>query len=719
MPKSLPATLKAAPFFTATFPFVAGMSAAHLIGPRAWAVPLYGALLLICVLLNLLYISRKQSGGQQISFLSFSLMLLLSGAVLMSLSESASQPRWPDKALTWRGFVVDSRDAERTVRCRVRLCSHAVGRTWISDGEDVQVSLLKDTLTDSKILPGDALLFYGRMTVPLPSGNPDAFDYAEWLRHQNIGGTCTAYRNWELMDKVEAERLLGMQPLPTRWLIRLMQWRTGCVNRYSDFPLSKRDRGVLSALTLGSRYELSRPVRRLYAVAGGSHVLALSGLHLGILVMILLTVMKPLRRTRRGRMLSRLISLLFVWGFVFLTGAPLSLLRSALMYSMLALFLLQSRTPNALNSLSVAAFILLVISPQSLLDISFQLSFISVLAIIVLYPFYKPYRPQSAWAGFLADFLFMAVAAQTATAPLVAYNFNILPVYFLLTDFVAVPCAYVLLGGSVVFFLFYFVAPIRWLTAWILTFTVEAVNSGLEAIASLPSASIDVYPSVWLTLSIYVLMIAMSVCLLRRSPKTLFVTMIAAAMCVSVYVYDVRPGRVSPQLIFFDHYSCPAVQFIARADRSWVWSPSGDSLKVEAELSTVASRFWGRRRIKPRKHITESCSDLELKGTENVFRFLGLTVAMIDDDRWTRRHFIRPVSVDYMYVCRGFRGHLDELSFHSGVVVLSASLQERRRRELIEECIAVGQNCYDVAESGALQVRTDGNKNCEFVVKKR
>lgn len=708
MQKSLPAMLEGAPVFWAACLFVAGMVTAHIAGPRAGLLPVCGVWLLVAVVFNLLYPFGRSLRNRRLSFCSCCLMLMALGAVLMALSERAAPAVWPDQVLTWRGFVVDSRDGGTTVRCRVRLCSRAEGRRWVSDDANVEVTLLKDSLVTDSVLPGEALLFRGRMTGPVPSGNPDAFDYAGWLRRQGVAGTCAAYHDWALYDKTEAERLLAMQPLHVRWLVRLQHLRTRWVTMYEGFPLSAEDRSVLSALTLGSRYGLSQPVRRLYATVGGSHVLALSGLHLSILVMVLMAVMKPFCRTRRGRMLSRLISIAFIWFFAFLTGASLSLLRAAVMYTMLTLFILQGRVSNGLNSLAVAAFVLLLISPQSLFDIGFQLSFLSVLSIMVLYPLYRPHRPGALWAAVLCDFVFMAVAAQLATAPLVAYAFNVLPTYFLLTGFVVIPCAYALTGGAAVFFLLHFIAPLRWLAMWTMTFTVGIMNSGLKAIASLPSASLTVYPSALLTLSVYVFIVVLLVCLVHRGPKSLAATMVAAAMCVGVLLADRGPGRVEPQLIFFNSYSCPAVQFVAAADRSYVWSPSGDSLKVETALTAAASRFWGRRRVEPRRHFAESFDGTELKGTENIFRFRGLTVAMLTDNRWSRRRTARPMPVDYLYVCPGFGGRLDRTGFRPKVVVLSSSLRERRRAELRSECLAMGRSCYDVAELGALQVETDG-----------
>ena len=251
---------------------------------------------------------------------------------------------------------------------------------------------------------------------------------------------------------------------------------------------------MLSALTLGDRQRLTRDIRTTYSNAGVAHLLALSGLHLGIIVTFLLLLLRPLGRTRPGRVSVYLLSLTVIWLFAYVTGLTLPTLRAATMFSLFCLFLLQNRQGNALNSLFLSAFLILVISPSQLLEVGFQLSFLSVLAILLVWPLRRHYAGLCRPLVWLADLLLMSCAAQVATAPLVAHCFGTLPVYFLVSNVVAVPCAYMLLGGALVFFVLSPVPAVQGFCGDGLAFLSGALNGWLEWVSSWPFGVVNWQP---------------------------------------------------------------------------------------------------------------------------------------------------------------------------------------------------------------------------------
>ena len=285
----------------------------------------------------------------------------------------------------------------------------------------------------------------------------------------------------------------------SRWQVtrlRFLLWRHRLLEHLRSSDADESLYAVLAAMTLGDKSALTKDLRDTYAVSGASHILALSGLHLGI-VYVLLTW---LTMRRRRFWLAQLVIVASIWAFALLTGLSASITRAAIMFSLYAVFSLRTGRMPTLNVLAFAAIVILVFDVGTLFDLGFQMSFLAVTAILVGMPLaerlWRPAHPVVRWAWALVG---MSVCAQVGVAPLVAYHFGRLPVYFLLTNFIVVPAATVILYGALLTLIIPMAAtPLLWVVGWL--------NAALGTIASLPYASIDgLHPSVVQTVAWYVL----------------------------------------------------------------------------------------------------------------------------------------------------------------------------------------------------------------------
>lgn len=302
--------------------------------------------------------------------------------------------------------------------------------------------------------------------------------------------------NWQIGGNAR-DKLTAIQ----RARVTCMAVRQRLIDRYRDLHADDEQLGVVMAMTLGSKAGLSSELRDIYSVTGASHVLALSGLHLGI-IFFLLSNLFFVRRFLIGRALV----VAALWAFAFLTGLSPSIVRSATMLSVYTLFIRHAKRGASLNVLCFTAIVMLLADSGSLFDIGFQLSFSSVASILLFLPqierlasVERLYRyPVARWLFSLAA---VSVAAQIGTAPLVAYYFGRFSTYFLLTNFLVIPCAIVILWLAIPMLLF------QWqLLGDSLMWLVGIMNKGLTAIASLPLASIEgLSPSVLQVVLLYVL----------------------------------------------------------------------------------------------------------------------------------------------------------------------------------------------------------------------
>ena len=281
--------------------------------------------------------------------------------------------------------------------------------------------------------------------------------------------------------------------------------RDRLLQRLSDGGLEGDAYAVVAAMALGDKSALTKDLRETYSVTGASHVLALSGLHLGIIYMLLSLLVLG----RRWRMFSQLFLIVSIWGFVFLVGMSMSVVRAAIMISVYALLSLGHRDKMSVNTLAFTAIVMLAVSPLSLYDVGFQMSFMAVFAILVLMPMFEGVFPREylmshrllRWCwGMVA----VSCAAQLGTAPLVAYYFGRFSCYFLLTNFIVIPAATLILWLSPVVLVF---PPL----AYLLLYIVKCLNIVLEQMAAWPGASIEaLHPSVLQTVMIYVVMLCVT-----------------------------------------------------------------------------------------------------------------------------------------------------------------------------------------------------------------
>lgn len=298
--------------------------------------------------------------------------------------------------------------------------------------------------------------------------------------------------------------------------LRLLHWRELLLQRYQLNGIENDAYALTAAMTLGDKTAISSQLRETFSSTGASHVLALSGLHLGILYWLVTLLMAGRRRSS----IVEVVTIMAIWAFAFLTGLAPSIVRSAIMLTLYALLGIGHREKMSVNALAVTAIAMLIASPLTLFDIGFQLSFTAVLAILVFYPLfnslvsarYLQRHPLQRWAWGLTT---ISLSAQLGTAPLVAFYFGRLTPYFLLSNFIVIPAAYVIIISALLILITQlpFIAN---MLVIVVTFTVSALNS----ITQLPGASIEgLHPSILQVFLVYVVIGSMYLMLRVISKK--------------------------------------------------------------------------------------------------------------------------------------------------------------------------------------------------------
>ena len=449
------------------------------------ALWLLAALVVLLVLALLLW---RQEQGQSVAIV---LCFVCLGWLLMQRQKDSLRVAWPEGEVCYEAVVI-SEPIEKPK-------TMAVDILLTESGRKLKAYLYKDERSRNLQI-GDGLRIQSRI-----QSNDDwhrgSFDYRRYLEtHGFTGRTFIASWKWQ---KAETS-LKGLSRLE-RTRLFFLQLRHHLLTKFMGTAEERDAQSVVAAMVLGDKSALTQDLKNVYAVTGASHVLALSGLHLGIIYSLLSLLLG-------GRKLIThhlsLITLLGIWSYVFLVGMPISVVRAALMLSLYALLSLGHRDKMSVNTLAFAAIVLLMLNPLSLFDVGFQMSFMAVLSIVVWVPllmgiFSADYLQSHRIVRWFWAMVAVSVAAQMGAAPLIAYYFERFSPWFLLTNFVAVPTATLILWLAPLALCF---SPF----AHLLLYIASALNTVLTFLARLPLASIDgLHPSVLQIAMVYVILLAL------------------------------------------------------------------------------------------------------------------------------------------------------------------------------------------------------------------
>lgn len=307
----------------------------------------------------------------------------------------------------------------------------------VEDGSKVLLYLQKDSLDYPRI--GDVLLV---QTTVRRGGVLGDFDYGRYLRLQGIAGSGWAHRgNWQVIGY---QPLHGLRAVAERCQHALFR-------QYQAIGIHGPELGIVSALTLGYREELDKRVQQSFSAAGAMHILAVSGLHTGVMwgvIMWILTfggLAKPLYDEKGKRWTLAAVAIAALWVYAFVTGLSPSVMRSALMVTLLEVSYLLQRPLSSINCLSAAAVIILLINPLALWSVSFQLSFAAMAGLLfVAQRLQQRVMLRGRAVVYIGGLLLTSVAAQIGTAPLTLYYFGQTSNYFALTNLAVIPMAFVL-----------------------------------------------------------------------------------------------------------------------------------------------------------------------------------------------------------------------------------------------------------------------------------
>lgn len=275
--------------------------------------------------------------------------------------------------------------------------------------------------------------------------NPDQFDYGKYLENQQIYGQIyTNYSDVKISINVEKSISYYASKLRNRIIHNLEK------NHFNETELN-----VVNALILGQQQDISQEVNRDYQYAGAVHILSVSGLHVGFILLFITFLLKPIPNTKRNSLLKLIIVIVFLWSFGIIAGLAPSVVRSVTMFSFVAIGLFLRRSVNIYHTLLVSALLILLFRPSFLFDVGFQLSYVALFFIVWLQPLLiAVWTPKNKIVMYFWEIITVSFAAQIGTFPLSIYYFHQFPGLFIVTNIIILPMLSVILCLGVVVMVF-------------------------------------------------------------------------------------------------------------------------------------------------------------------------------------------------------------------------------------------------------------------------
>lgn len=573
---------------------------------------------------------------------------------------------------------------ERSVMCHAQTHSRTDSTGTHAVGKNVILYIAKDS-SAAALRRGTRLLVSSSIAEPQTTGNPEEFDYGLYLRRQGIGGSgYVAADSWQVIGEKRGFSLLDFADDCRAYLLGI----------YRRMGLSGDEFGMLAALTLGYKDALTPELRESFSTTGAMHVLAVSGLHVGIIYAVFGWILSLLlRHTKRSERLKSALIIIFLWFYAFVTGLSPSVLRSTIMFSFMALAGIIGRKSQTYNTIFLSAFLLLLYKPTLLFDVGFELSYSAVVAIVYFQPkIVGLLHVRNRFLRWAWELTAVSLAAQIGTAPFSVYYFHQFPNYFLLSNFVVIPAATLILYGAVTLFATAWIPFVGAAVAWLLNWILKSMYFLITCIENLPHALSIVWIDGWQLLLLYLAIIASGFCCYRLTFKSLTVTLTAVLAFFGLQTWHRFQNLATDELIAFSHSKSLFVNRITR----------NENLVIATDTTLyprLAGDHWEKTEAAPPHFVNDSTL------ASHAFTFDGKSVLVLDRNHFRYKSAPEPLAVDYLIVGRAVYPADDFFDFvQPRTLITSGEVYERNDLKFKEMCETRGYEFHSVKAQGAWRI---------------
>ncbi|RZS98964.1 ComEC/Rec2 family competence protein [Aquimarina brevivitae] len=639
----------------------------------------------LLLITNLLLLQKHQKTGV-LALVSIILFFTCFGSLLVYFNAPKNNPNHYTNHLETQHY---EQEPSLTFEIKERLKPTSTYNRYIAqivavDTIPTQGKLLvKVKKSDSLEVPKIGTVYFSKSNVlPIEKPlNPDQFDYALYLKNKEIYHQIAMNAN----NSITIRRNTGILSLTDdiRSLIN---------KRIEAYDFTPNQLSIINALLLGQRQDINKELNSNYQKAGLIHILAVSGLHVGLLYGILLLLLNPLIHFKKGKTFKLIIIIGVLWCFAGLTGFSPSVLRAVTMFSILGITTAFNGTKSILNAVFISAFLILLFQPLIIFDVGFQLSYCAVIAIVSIQPLLQSlYKPRFIINKKLWSILTVTLAAQLGILPLSLYYFHQFPILFFITNLLILP----FLGTVVAFgILVIILALFDLLPAILVTlfgYLIDMINWVAATVASYDTFTITEIPfDKWMLVSAVVLLFATYRLMKKNSlNRKLSVVTFLSLFSISC-VYKVYTNNNHSELIVYNQYKN---SIVAVKDKQQLHIYHRDSLSV-TQRDFLLKGYVTNRGILSTK----------FKKLSNVYKIQNKTIAVIDSSFVDA---LIPLDTDIILLSNSPQVNLNRVltRIKPSIVIADASNYSSYIQRWTNSCSAFKVSFYDTRTNGAFRMK--------------
>jgi competence protein ComEC len=531
--------------------------------------------------------------------------------------------------------------------------------------------------------PGTQILFLNSLQEIKNAGNPGSFNYKRYCLFEGVTHQVYLQASDFVLFGKRKENYLN------EFLFLL---RKNVLNILRKNIHAEKEVGLAEALLIGYKDDLDKNLVQSYTNTGVVHVIAISGLHLGLIYWLLVQLLRPLRKTKKIRWLAAVVIIICLWLFSLLAGAQASVVRSAVMFTCIVIGESFSKKTSIFNTLAASAFLLLCYNPFWLWDVGFQLSYAAVLSIVIfMRPVYNWFYVKNKFLDAIWKLNGVSIAAQLLTTPFSLYHFHQFPNFFLLTNFIAVPLSSAIVLGEIFLCSVSFLPFVATISGNILSWLIWLMNSYIERIEALPYSLWEgMQINTFQTVLLYLIVAGIAIWLLEKQKAGAWLGLIGLLSFTIIRAVSFYRCDRQKKIIVYNLPKHSAIDFVNGRD----YFILGDSDLITNEF---AINFY----VKPCRILNRvNSAEQKILPHNNYFRF-GIKQILFADETYNQDS--QNIKLDLLIVSKGLTADLSALIKHTNPkrVVFDSSVPAWRIKSWMKDSIICQAQIYNVSDSGA------------------
>ena len=523
----------------------------------------------------------------------------------------------------------------------------------------------------------DVLIIHTSLNTINPSLNPNQFDYKRYLEKQYIYHQVSVGHSSILRLQTERKSLFGFAEA----LRQHINQKLGLYN----FKIEEL--AIINALILGQRQDMDKTIYEDYANAGAIHILAVSGLHVGIILLLLNVFLKPIERLKHGKFIKVCLIILLLWSFAIIAGLSASVTRAVTMFSIVAIAMHLKRQTNIYNTLAISVFILLLCKPMFLFDVGFQMSYLAVIAIVSIQPMlYKLWSPKWKIIDYFWQIFTVTIAAQFGVVPVSLFYFHQFPGLFFVSNLAIIPCLGLILGLGILVIILALanslpeflanayggiISSMNWVVSWVSSqeqFLFKTISFNLQQVVVS-----------------YVLITSLVLLFSKRNFKHVVLFLVSILCIQAVTIYNAY------------NYSKPSLIIFHKSRYSLIAEKSNSKLSVYDNFDSITSV---KDRIITNFKVGNFVDSTERDTIKNVYQFQNKTLLIVDS---LGVYTVKRFQPDYVLLRNSPRLNLERLidSIHPKYIIADGSNYKSYVKRWEATCIKRKLPFYYTGKTGA------------------